>query len=66
MSARVGGHVVEILVEENDTVAAGQVLARIDERDYRIAVDRAGADLARSRRRRRRRAPKSRSRRRRR
>jgi membrane fusion protein (multidrug efflux system) len=46
VSARVGGHVVEILVEENQTVAAGQVLARIDERDYKIAVERAGADLA--------------------
>jgi len=46
VSARVGGHVLEILVEENDTVAAGQVLARVDSRDYRIAVERAAADLA--------------------
>jgi membrane fusion protein (multidrug efflux system) len=46
VSARVTGHVLEILVEENDTVQAGQVLARIDNRDYQIAVDRAAADLA--------------------
>lgn len=46
VSARVGGHVVEVLVDENQQVQAGQVLARIDDRDYRIALQRAEADLA--------------------
>jgi membrane fusion protein, multidrug efflux system len=46
VSARVGGTVVDILVEENTPVQAGQVLARIDDRDYKIALQRAASDLA--------------------
>ncbi|MCC6588221.1 MAG: HlyD family secretion protein [Bryobacterales bacterium] len=45
VSARVAGTVLEILVEENDIVKAGQVVARLDDRDYRIALQRAEADL---------------------
>ena len=46
VSARVGGTVIEILVDENDTVNAQQIVARLDDRDYRIALQRAEADLA--------------------
>jgi membrane fusion protein (multidrug efflux system) len=46
VSARVAGHILEIFVDENDRVTAGQVLARIDDRDYQIALQRAQADLA--------------------
>ena len=46
VSARVAGNIIGILVEENDAVEAGQVLARVDDRDYRIALQRAESDLA--------------------
>jgi membrane fusion protein, multidrug efflux system len=46
VSARVGGTIIEILVSENDLVTAGQVLARLDGRDYGIALQRAESDLA--------------------
>jgi membrane fusion protein, multidrug efflux system len=46
ISARVGGTVVEVDVNDNQFVEAGTVLARIDPRDYQVAVDRAKGDLA--------------------
>lgn len=46
VSARVGGNVIEVLVEENAVVTAGQILARIDDRDYRIALQKAESDLS--------------------
>jgi membrane fusion protein (multidrug efflux system) len=46
VSTRVAGTVIEILVDENDKVTAGQVLARLDDRDYRVALHRAEADVA--------------------
>lgn len=45
VAPRVAGPVVEVLVEENDTVQAGQPLARIDDRDYVLAVRSAKAML---------------------
>ena len=45
ISARVGGTVVEVDVLDNQSVKAGEVLAKIDPQDYRVAVDRAQADL---------------------
>ena len=42
---KVGGYVAEVLVGDNQRVWAGQILARIDERDYRIALLQAQADL---------------------
>jgi membrane fusion protein (multidrug efflux system) len=44
ISARVSGHIVKILVEDNQSVAAGTPLAQIDPRDYEVAVQRAQAD----------------------
>ena len=45
--ARVGGEVVELLVEEGDAVKAGQVLARLDGERLRLEMLSARADLER-------------------
>ncbi|MFZ5766971.1 MAG: efflux RND transporter periplasmic adaptor subunit [Thermodesulfobacteriota bacterium] len=49
MLARISGTVEEVLVVEGQKVREGEVLARIEEADYRIALDaaRANFDLAR-------------------
>jgi membrane fusion protein (multidrug efflux system) len=49
VSAEVSGPVSEVLVEQNASVKAGQVLFRIDARPYRVAVQRAQAQLAKAR-----------------
>ena len=49
ISSEVGGKVVEVLVEDNQRVEAGQVLFRIDDEIYRIARARAEANLAKVR-----------------
>lgn len=46
VGARVGGSVAEVLVRDNQVVTAGDILVRIDPRDYEIAVARAKAELA--------------------
>lgn len=43
LMAKVGGSVTEVLVEEGDEVKKGEILARIDDTDYAIAVQRAEA-----------------------
>ena len=35
-----------MLVGDNERVKAGQVLARIDDRDFKVALDQAKADVA--------------------
>ncbi len=45
LSPRVGGQVVEVLVEENQRVEAGAPLVRLDRSDYEVKVARARADL---------------------
>ncbi|HEX3646070.1 MAG TPA: HlyD family efflux transporter periplasmic adaptor subunit [Vicinamibacterales bacterium] len=45
VSAQVGGRLQAVLVEENDHVTAGQVLATIDNADYRARVASAEATL---------------------
>jgi membrane fusion protein (multidrug efflux system) len=45
VSPRISGHIDQILVEDNQQVAAGELLARIDPRDYQAEVDRATAAL---------------------
>jgi membrane fusion protein (multidrug efflux system) len=42
----VSGYLHEVLVGDNERVSAGQVLARIDDRDYKVALDQARADVA--------------------
>ncbi len=49
ISAQIGGQVVQVLVDDNQAVKKGQVLARIDPVTYRIAVDRAHAAYAEAR-----------------
>jgi membrane fusion protein, multidrug efflux system len=46
ISPRVSGYLAEVLVGDNQPVASGQLLARIDDRDFRIALDQAHADVA--------------------
>jgi len=43
---RVGGFVAEVSVKEHQLVKAGDLLARIDDRDYRARLAQAEADLA--------------------
>jgi membrane fusion protein (multidrug efflux system) len=45
LSPRVGGHVVEVAVDENQHVVAGQPLVRLDPTDFAVRVARARADL---------------------
>lgn len=44
ISARVSGHVLKILVQDNQYVQAGAPLVQIDPRDYQIALQKAQAD----------------------
>lgn len=46
ISARITGHVIEVLAEDEQEVKAGQVLVRIDPKDFEVALARAEADLA--------------------
>jgi membrane fusion protein (multidrug efflux system) len=48
VSARVAGTIQEVLVEENQTVAAGAILARLDPRDFEIRVQQADSQVAQS------------------
>jgi membrane fusion protein (multidrug efflux system) len=45
--AKVGGEIVQFLVEEGQSVKAGQVVARLDKDRYRLLADQAKADLNR-------------------
>jgi membrane fusion protein (multidrug efflux system) len=46
ISARVSGHVVKLLIEDNQYVEAGTPLVQIDPKDYQVALDRAQAYYA--------------------
>ncbi len=46
VNARVAGTVLRIMVEDNQSVKAGDVLVELDPKDYQIALQRAQADLA--------------------
>src|SRR5260370_17444686 len=45
ISSRVTGYAVEVLVDDNISVKAAQVIARIDPRDFRLNVEKAQAAL---------------------
>jgi len=47
LAAEVSGRVLTIAAQAGQTVSQGEVLARLDAVDYRLAVERAGADLDR-------------------
>jgi membrane fusion protein (multidrug efflux system) len=48
VSPKVSGYIAQVLVADNEPVTAGQLLARIDDRDLRTALDSAHADVASS------------------
>jgi membrane fusion protein (multidrug efflux system) len=48
VSPKVSGYIAEVLVGDNQPVQAGQLLARIDDRDFRTALNQAHADVAAS------------------
>jgi membrane fusion protein (multidrug efflux system) len=45
VASRVSGYVSAVLIEDHQSVKAGQVLARIDDRDFRAALAQARADV---------------------
>jgi membrane fusion protein (multidrug efflux system) len=48
ISARIAGTIISVLVNDNQPVAAGQELVRLDPADYQVALDQARAALASS------------------
>ena len=49
IAPKVSGYLSAVLVGDNEPVKAGQVLARIDDRDYKVALEQADADVAAAR-----------------
>jgi len=49
VAPKISGYLREVLVGDNERVKAGQVLARIDERDFAVALDQAKADVVAAR-----------------
>lgn len=45
VAPKVAGYISQVLVNDNDAVKAGQVLARIDDRDFQAALSQARADV---------------------
>ena len=48
ISPKVSGYISQVLVGDNEKVEAGQLLARIDDRDFRAALNQAHANVAAS------------------
>jgi membrane fusion protein (multidrug efflux system) len=46
IAPKVSGYLTQVLVGDNEQVKAGQVLAQIDDRDFKVALDQARADVA--------------------
>ena len=46
ISPKVSGYVATVLVNDNQPVKAGEVLARIDDRDFKVALEQARAQVA--------------------
>ena len=46
IAPKVSGYVAAVLVGDNEPVKAGEILARIDDRDFRVALDQARADVS--------------------
>lgn len=46
VSPKVSGYISDVLVHDNESVHAGQILARIDDRDFAAALKQAKADVA--------------------
>jgi membrane fusion protein, multidrug efflux system len=48
IASRVNGTVIEVAVDDNERVKRGQVLVRLDPRDFQVQVDKAQADYDRA------------------
>jgi membrane fusion protein (multidrug efflux system) len=46
IAPKVSGYIAKVLVGDNEKVRAGQALAKIDDRDFKAALDQAEADVA--------------------
>ena len=46
VSPKISGHITEVLVQDNESVTAGHVVARVDDRDFKVALAQARADVA--------------------
>ncbi|HEY4164882.1 MAG TPA: HlyD family secretion protein, partial [Dongiaceae bacterium] len=46
VAPKVSGYIAEVLVDDNQTVKAGDVVAKIDARDFQAALDQAKANVA--------------------
>ena len=46
IAPKVSGYLTDVLIGDNQHVTAGQVLAQIDDRDFKVALDQAKADVA--------------------
>jgi len=46
IAPKVTGYLQQVLVGDNERVRAGQLLARIDDRDFKVALDQAKADVS--------------------
>jgi membrane fusion protein, multidrug efflux system len=46
IAPKVSGYIKEVLVTDNQHVAQGDVIARIDDRDFRVALEQANAQVA--------------------
>jgi membrane fusion protein (multidrug efflux system) len=46
VAPKVSGYIAQVLVNDNQPVKAGQLLAKIDDRDFRTVLDQAEADIA--------------------
>lgn len=46
IAPKVSGYISSVLVADNEPVKAGQILARIDDRDFKVALEQAKADVA--------------------
>jgi membrane fusion protein, multidrug efflux system len=46
VAAKVSGYITAVPVTDNEHVVAGKVIARIDDRDYRVALEQAQAQIA--------------------
>lgn len=46
VAPKISGYIAKVLVGDNEKVKAGQTLAKIDDRDFKAALDQASADVA--------------------
>src|SRR5262249_3780366 len=46
IAPKISGYLTQVQVGDNERVGAGEVLARIDDRDFRVALTQADADVA--------------------